>query len=447
MEPSPWAVERVGLTVADRYRIERLLGEGAMGAVFAARHTKLGRMVAIKLMPPEDKHDAEAARRFEQEAVAAASVARKGVVEVLDFGVDLVVGAYIVMELLEGESLEARIRREKTLSPQVTVAMLAPVLDALSAVHAKAIVHRDLKPANVFVSRNEDGEEVVKILDFGVSRVREGRRVATTAAGVVVGTPRFMAPEQARGVSDLDARADIYAVGAIAYACLAGRPPYADMGFVDVISAILTGPPTPIAQLAPSAPDALVAVIEKAMARAREARYDNAAEMRAALLFSAHSASKPPPEASATVAARPSVTVESPLTRSDAPAGPTRSSGPSSAPVVAAIPATNPAPPAGPPVDPQAPILAHLALPPIGPPPAQTPTPSPFAVAPAPAAIVAPTPGPPPHVVRAQPTPLPVKKGGRGWVFALALIVTLFVGFAAFAVWWFIEDDAEVSSF
>ncbi len=445
-EPSPWAVERVGVVVADRYRIERLLGEGAMGAVFAARHTKLGRMVAIKLMPPEDKHEAEAARRFEQEAVAAASVARKGVVEVLDFGVDPHVGAYIVMELLEGESLEARIRREKTLSPTITIALLAPVLDALSSVHARSIVHRDLKPANLFVSRNEDGEEVVKILDFGVSRVREGRRAATTAAGVVVGTPRFMAPEQARGVADLDARADLYAVGAIAYACLTGRPPYADLGYVDVIAAILSGPPTPLTQLVAGVPPSLVAVIDRAMARERDARFANAAEMRAALLVAAYSPSKPPPEASSTVAARPSATVDAPYTIAEIPVGPTRSSAPSPSPT-AGLPPTNPG--SAMPEDPKAPLLAHLALPPMGAAPIAAPQPSPFAFAPAPAAmqVSAQQPAPPAVAVHARPAPLPVKKGGRGWLVALALAVSLFVGVAAFAIWYFvIDDDAEVSS-
>ena len=491
MDPSPWALERVGLVVAERYRIERLLGEGAMGAVFAARHVKLGKPVALKLMPPEDKHEAEAARRFEQEAVAAASVARKGVVDVLDFGVDPVVGAYIVMELLEGESLEARIRREKTLSAQTTVALLAPVLDALSSVHARSIVHRDLKPANLFVSRNEDGEEVVKILDFGVSRVREGRRVATTAAGVVVGTPRFMAPEQARGVSDLDARADLYAIGAIAYACLCGKPPYADLGYIDVISAILSGPPTPLAQLAPSAPPALIAVIDRAMARDREARFSNAAEMRAALLVAQHSPSIPP-EAVATVAARPSTTVDAPAAAhpvppkplSDAVAGPTRSSFPAApAPhtIGLAIPPTHPPPPntyetqsplyaQQPLPSAQSPVFsAQPALPPLGPTPPPPPAPSPFALAqPAPANPFA-TPAQPvaaqqqlmpssgammPHpqqpiMVHAAPIQpsLPVTKGSRRWVWVVLLVVALFVGFAAFTVWYFVGDeDAELSA-
>ncbi|MFO0563736.1 MAG: serine/threonine-protein kinase [Polyangiales bacterium] len=445
MDPSPWALERVGLVVADRYRIERLLGEGAMGAVFGARHVKLGRPVAIKLMPPEDKHEAEAVRRFEQEAVAAASVARRGVVEVLDFGVDPVVGAYIVMELLEGESLEARIRRERSLSPTITVSLLAPVLDALSSVHARSIVHRDLKPANLFVSRNEEGEEVVKILDFGVSRVRDGRRVPTTAVGIVVGTPRFMAPEQARGVADLDARADLYAIGAIAYACLAGKPPYADLGYVDVISAILSGPPTPLTQLVANVPQGLLAVIEKAMARDREARFANAAEMRAALLVAASSNSKPPPEPNVTVAARPSATIDSPVTKEIA--GVTRPSALSSPPV-SVIPATKSAQPE----DPKAPILAHLAipnaaLPPLGPAPAAMPAPSPYAIAAPPAAMsLAPAPQPAPIAVRAAPMAVPAKSGGRGWLVALALIVTLFVGFAAFAVWYFVDDDSEVTT-
>lgn len=442
-----------------------------MGAVFAARHVTLGKLLAVKLMPPEDKFEVEAARRFEQEAVSAASVARKGVVDVLDFGVDPKVGPYIVMELLEGESLEARIRREKSLSPATTIALLSPVLDALSSVHAKSIIHRDLKPANLFVARDEEGEEVVKILDFGVSRVREGKRAPTTATGVVVGTPRFMAPEQARGVADLDARADLYAVGAIAYACIAGKPPYADLGYIDVIAAILSDPPTPLAQLVPSVPPALLAVIEKAMSRDREARFANAAEMRTALIMAGRP-SFTPSDPGATVVARPNATVDVargdgggfPATRNTTGALETRVDNPSpiapsppqGAPIITQMMgAPTPAPPSAAP-----PVAPHAA--PAAPQSAFAPAPGPFAPQPPPTAHVAPFVTPMPQVATgalpplgpnaivhapAQPpvhvraTPVAAKKGGRGWIVAIALLVTLFVGFAAFTVWWWTVDE------
>ncbi len=435
-----------------------------MGAVFEARHTTLQKAVAIKLLPPEDQHDAESVLRFEQEAVAAASVARKGVVDVLDFGLDPVVGAYLVMELLQGESLEARIRREKGLSAAITVAMLAPVLDALSAVHAKGIVHRDLKPANLFVARTEEGEELVKILDFGVSRVRDGRKVPTTAVGIVVGTPRFMAPEQARGVGDLDGRADVYAVGAIAYACLAGRPPYSELGFVDVIAAILSGPPAALRSLVPNVHAGLLAVIEKAMSRDRDQRYATAAEMRVALLGALAASGSP---RAAVVASAPAVTV------AERPSGVPAPPQPVSVPVTIGGPASTiggaastiggpfadaasvysavfpetrepmgapaSAPPSAPP--------SHPALPPLGPSATQfSPPPGSYA-SPAAAPPHAMMHAPPPQAIavraHAVPHAPPRATGGRGWVVALVLLVLAFVGFAAVAVWWFTDDTIE----
>ncbi|MDP3277665.1 MAG: serine/threonine-protein kinase [Deltaproteobacteria bacterium] len=307
-----WPHSRVGLMVGGRYRLERVLGEGGMGAVFQGRHATLGRAVAVKLMAPEDQDNAEAVLRFEQEAVAAASIARKGVVEVLDFGVDPVVGAYLVMEILRGESLEARIRREQRLSVTVTVSLLAQALEALSAVHARGIIHRDLKPANLFLSRDEEGVEIVKILDFGVSRVREGRRAAPTAVGVVVGTPRFMAPEQALGITDLDARADLYAMGAIAYACLSGRPPFAELAHLELLAAIADRLPTPLTSLVKDLPGVVVAMVERAMSQDRERRYESATEMREAMLAAMHASVSAPNQAAALAALTPVSTVDFP---------------------------------------------------------------------------------------------------------------------------------------
>ncbi len=451
-DPSPWALERVGVVVGERYRIERLIGEGAMGAVFAARHVTLGKLVAIKMMPPEDKFEVEAARRFEQEAVAAASIARKGVVEVLDFGVDRKVGPYIVMEMLEGESLEAKIRREKTLSPATTIALLTPVLDALSSVHARSIVHRDLKPANLFVSRDQEGEEVVKILDFGVSRVRQGKRALMTATGVVVGTPRFMAPEQARGVEDLDLRADIYAIGAIAYSCLAGKPPYADKGHIDVLAAILTEPPTPLAELVSTVPPRLLEVIEKAMAREREARFVNASEMRTAMLMAAQASNVAVSSAGATMAGRPSATVDLPLAKNGEFPG-TRIAAPVNVTLGIALPEPGPLdhPPAHVQAAPTTGVPPSALAAPGSPPTAEyaqqiSMLAAPLAAAPlvsglaqAPPAYVAPAASAVP--VRATRVPTEPKKGGRGWIVAIALLVALFCGFAAFTVWWWTSDE------
>jgi serine/threonine-protein kinase len=364
-------------------------------------------------------------------------------VQVLDFGIDPVVGPYIVMELLEGESLEARILREQKLSPTVTVSLLLPVLDALTSVHARSIVHRDLKPANLFVSRNEEGEESVKILDFGVARVRDGRRATTTAAGLVVGTPRYMAPEQALGVADLDARADLYAIGAIAYTCLAGRPPYAELSHADVISAILSGPPTPLAQLVADIPPALLAVIEKAMARDRDQRFSTAAEMRAALLMAMGSNSMCSSEPNGTGVERPSSTIDGPLTKSNIAL--TRP-GDASMPV-SVIPVTK----CWQLEQPKLPIVAEPAvpsavLPPPGLAPAAIATPAPSSsalVGPFEPMPLAPASQPAPLAMSGTTTESPARRSHRRWLVALVLMITLFVGLASFAVWYFVDDVEE----
>lgn len=277
----PWMDALVGKVVG-KYRLDRVIGAGGMAAVFEATHATVWRKVAIKILSPEEVDAPNAMARFHQEARAAASVGRRGVVDVLDFDQDPNVGPYLAMEFLQGESLATRLEREKRLTARASVELALALLDTLSAVHERDIIHRDLKPANIFYARDED-REVVKILDFGISRMKNQSGRAMTQPGVVLGTPRYMAPEQAAAVSSIDHRVDLYAVGAILYACLAGRPPYDGTDFSEVLAKLHQGPPEPLRARCLGLPEELYSIIECAMARKPTARFSDARAFHRAL--------------------------------------------------------------------------------------------------------------------------------------------------------------------
>ncbi|MBX3272974.1 MAG: serine/threonine protein kinase [Sandaracinaceae bacterium] len=274
--------------VAGRYRLEAKLGEGGMAEVWRARDLALQRAVALKRLTTRLDTESAAASiaRFRREAALVASVRHPNVVEVLDFGTDEGERPFIVLELLEGEPLERRLGRAPALGLDEVIAIAAQILDGLEAVHAAGIVHRDLKPANVFLVPHEAGVRA-KLLDFGVSRATAdagGRRsVLTTTQGRVIGTPEYMSPEQARGWSDVDARADLYSVGAILYEILTGTLPYDAEGFGDLIVAIALGGAPRVCALRPELGEPLSDVIARAMAVDRAERFPSAAAMRDAL--------------------------------------------------------------------------------------------------------------------------------------------------------------------
>lgn len=276
-----WAQTLVGRTVGERYALETLLDVGGMGAVFVGRHLEVDRPVAIKTVVP-GALDARGAERLRREAQQAASVGGRGVVDVTDFGVDEVCGPFLVMELLEGETLGARLDRGPV-PLEEAVAIVDEVLATLARIHARGLIHRDLKPDNVFLARI-DGARVIKILDFGIARpMHRGDGDTLTAPGALVGTPRFMAPEQARDAREVDARADVYSVAAILYALLSGRRPYEDLAGDDLVTAMTAGPPRPLRELAPGVPPALAAVVDRSLARDPGRRPPDAASLRAAL--------------------------------------------------------------------------------------------------------------------------------------------------------------------
>ncbi|MCA9604120.1 MAG: serine/threonine protein kinase [Myxococcales bacterium] len=279
-----WARELVGTTVAERFRLERLIEVGGMGAVFEAAELDTHAKVAIKVLVPGLVHTPHAVERLRREAMRASSVDDPGVVRVLDLVTDAELGPCLVMELLRGESLAQRLERTSRLEVDDAVAVTLDVLRILEAVHARSILHRDLKPGNLFFARTDDGE-VVKLLDFGLARSLTGAddEATLTLPGTVVGTPRYMAPEQARAQREIDHRVDLYSVGALLYRMLSGQTPYADWSSREVILAVRAGPCAPLRQVMPDAPRALAEVADRAMRTAPEERFPDAAAMASAL--------------------------------------------------------------------------------------------------------------------------------------------------------------------
>ena len=265
-----------------KYRIVRPLGRGGMGAVYEALQTDLNRRVALKVLHPHLAQDPQLVTRFRREAMSAAGLGHPNIVQVTDFGRSEEDGSvFLVMELLEGAPLSAVIDRERL--PPARLAQVAwQVLSALEAAHAAGIVHRDLKPDNVFLTSVPGVGDVVKLLDFGIAKLAESEGSGLTATGAVLGTPAYMAPEQARGAA-VDGRVDVYALGVLMYEALTGRLPYNGANYNAMIAAILTEQPPRIGDLRADLPSDLVAVIERAMERDPASRWQSAGAMREAL--------------------------------------------------------------------------------------------------------------------------------------------------------------------
>ena len=264
--------------IAGKYRLERKLEAGGMGSVWVARHLALDEDVAIKFMSHALPEPSEARARFAREARAAAKARGPHVVEVLDHGVDGDV-PYLVMELLEGEHLGRRLQREGRLSLPRTATIAEQVARALSRAHRAGIVHRDLKPANVFIARVDDDEEVVKLLDFGIAKQQLADPGDATQGDVLLGSPQYMSPEQARGARDLDHRADLWSLGAILFRAVTGSPAFEGASAVDVLVRICAGPLPVPSHVAPDLPPELDAFFARALDRDPARRFGSAREM------------------------------------------------------------------------------------------------------------------------------------------------------------------------
>ena len=268
------------------YRLERCIGIGGMGEVYEARHTGLGKRVALKALRPSATRDPVERLRFQREAETASQLTHPHVVDITDMG-EHEGTPFFVMEYLEGETLSERLKREPRLTTQQLVDLLLPVVAALGHAHNRRVVHRDVKPGNILLCRSAAGELVPKVLDFGICKPLDGQDgQELTVSASLIGTPNYMAPEQALGAKFVDERADQYAVGAVLYEGVTGRRPHSspDETFLGLLNSIASGEVDRPSLYAPSLPAGLEEVIAKAMERDADARFPSMRELGRALL-------------------------------------------------------------------------------------------------------------------------------------------------------------------
>ena len=293
--PSPSIADWPGQTLGGKYRVLRPVGHGGIGSVYEAEAPG-GERVAVKILGREWTKDATVVGRFAREARAASDVASPHIVRVLDGGTEA--GCpYLVMELLRGEDLGHRLKRLRHLSLDAALELTEQLLVGLVAAHARGIIHRDLKPENVLLVPRDGvspgdrtsygGAEHVKIVDFGMSKLDRPtgttKPLKLTRKDVVLGTPLYMSPEQARSSSDVDARSDLFSVGSVLFECLTGRPPFTGETYEAIILRICTADAPDVRRWAPEVPDALAKVVSKALAREPDARFQSADHMLGAV--------------------------------------------------------------------------------------------------------------------------------------------------------------------
>ncbi len=276
----------IGRTLGS-YTIERRLGAGGMGTVYQARHQVIGRRAAVKLLNPEHARNADTVQRFFNEARAAAAIEHPGIVDVLDVGTGPDGEAYLVMELLDGESMADRLVRAGALPAATVVRLLRQIAAALAAAHERGIVHRDLKPDNIFLVPDPEttSGERIKLLDFGIAKLHGALAADApiTTTGAVFGTPIYMSPEQCRGAEAVDHRADLYALGCIGFHAVCGEPPFRAAGLGDLLAKHMFEPPRAPRTLIASVPESLEAILLRLLAKAPAERFASAHALIAAL--------------------------------------------------------------------------------------------------------------------------------------------------------------------
>ena len=266
------------------YRVLQKLGEGGMGSVWLAEHTMLGRRAAIKVLHSTFSRDAAIVTRFFNEARAATAIDDPGIVQIFDFGQHVDGSAYIVMELLEGETLDRRLSRFGRLGVHDALRIMRQIASSLGAAHQRGIVHRDLKPENIFIVRDPEvvGGERAKIVDFGIAKL-VGDPSMKTQTSAVMGTPTYMSPEQCRGAGQVDQRSDVYALGCVLFALIVGRPPFLAEGIGDIIAMHLREPAPAPSQLAPGIPPEVDALVAHCLAKDPAHRFGSASELAQAI--------------------------------------------------------------------------------------------------------------------------------------------------------------------
>ena len=285
--PDPDPDGLIGKTLSDRYYVRRLVGEGAMGRVYEGHHTGIGKRVAIKIAHQVERRKSEVAKRFQREALAPAQIGHPNVADVTDCGTTPTGEFFFVMEFIDGVSLDAVIKRDGQLTIERALTIATQICRALEAAHRAGIIHRDLKPSNVMLVRSQDQEELVKVLDFGVAKFLHdtGDGANLTLTDAAVGTPKYMAPEQIRGGGKVDFRADIYALGTILYAMLAGgRMPIEGATVDEIWQRKLTRDPRPLHEYRSDLPTELEELILACLARDAVERPSSAEDLKKQLL-------------------------------------------------------------------------------------------------------------------------------------------------------------------
>ncbi|MBL0215643.1 MAG: serine/threonine protein kinase [Myxococcales bacterium] len=275
----------IGATLGGRYLVTRKIGQGGMGAVYEATHTLIGKRVAVKVLLEKYAQREAIVKRLKQEAELASSVGNEHIIDITDFGTTEDGRTFVVMEFLDGESLAECLTREQQLPEQRILRIASQACSALAAAHAKGVVHRDIKPENLFLLKRKE-QDFVKVVDFGISKSlrasgEEEETTRLTQTGMVLGTPLYMSPEQARGDDQLDHRVDVYALGVIMYEAAAGRVPFVGNNYLSVISQVLNEEPKALRELRPDLSEEFEAVVGKAMSKDVNERYASANDMLA----------------------------------------------------------------------------------------------------------------------------------------------------------------------
>ncbi|MBT8493188.1 MAG: serine/threonine protein kinase [Deltaproteobacteria bacterium] len=272
----------IGQTLSGEYQVTCRIGKGGMGAVYEAKHTKIGKRVAVKVLLDKYQEREQVVARLEQEARLAASIGHEHIIDITTIGTTIEGRTFVVMEYLEGESLGERLAKSGRVDPDRAIRIGRQIASALGAAHEKGIVHRDVKPDNVFLLQRK-GQDFVKVVDFGISKAMsdddDGNSPRLTQTGMVLGTPLYMSPEQAQGAENLDRRIDIYALGVILYEMVTGEVPFTGSNYLSVISRVIADDPVPPNQRDAKISPELEAVILKAMAKERDDRYQTMEEL------------------------------------------------------------------------------------------------------------------------------------------------------------------------
>lgn len=285
----------VGATLMGAYRVDRRVAEGGMGVVYAGEQLRLGRTVAIKVLREPLTKNSEALARFKLEAELIARLGHPHIVQIIDIGATPDGTPFIVMEYLHGETLLDRLMRDGSVPLPACARIVERLASALSATHRAGVVHRDIKPENVFLVKTPSDADFVKLLDFGIGKIVASGKSRITEDAVALGTPEYMAPEQATARSSVDHRADQYSLAAVTFAMLTGRPPFAAAAPQDVIAQLLSDEVPPPSRYKPGIPAALDAAILRALRKKPEERFASVQEFQRAVDRAAHGQRSQPP--------------------------------------------------------------------------------------------------------------------------------------------------------